>query len=87
MKLIKDFEILQSDSKEILELSQDYISQKAVKIVEDAVHIAIAAVNGIDVLVSWNFKHIVNVKTKREVNAINLLNGYGQLEIVEPSML
>lgn len=55
--------------------------------IEDAVHIAIATVNSMDILVSWNFRHIVNLKTKREINAINLLNGYGHLEIVEPSML
>ena len=87
LELIKEFGILQSDTKEIQELSQSYFSRKAVAIVEDAIHIAVATVSGIDVLVSWNFKHIVNLKTKREVNAVNLLNGYGQLEIVEPSML
>jgi hypothetical protein len=37
--------------------------------------------------VSWNFEHIVKLKTKREINAINVLLGYNQIEIIEPAML
>ena len=58
-----------------------------IKHIEDAIHIAIATVNSIDVLVSWNFKHIVKLKTKREINAANTLLGYNIIEIVEPAML
>jgi len=58
-----------------------------VKHIEDAVHIAVTTVNSLDILVSWNFEHIVKLKTKREVNAINVLLGYNQIEIVELSML
>ncbi|MBI4722930.1 MAG: PIN domain-containing protein [Candidatus Stahlbacteria bacterium] len=50
----------------------------------DALHIAIAIINDIDILVSWNFKHIVKLKTKREVNAISILEGYKTIEIICP---
>ena len=52
--------------------------------ISDARHIAIASVERVDVLVSWNFKHIVNIKTKKEVTGINLLMGYKELDIYSP---
>lgn len=53
----------------------------------DDYHIAIATVNQMDFLVSWNFRHIVNVKTKQMVNLINLQNGYKTIEIIAPPEL
>jgi len=89
IKKVKDFELLSSESKEIETLTQEYILRGTIPIkhIEDAIHIAIATVNSIDVLVSWNFKHIVKLKTKREINAANTLLGYNIIEIVEPAML
>lgn len=54
------------------------------KFINDALHIAIATVNGIDTVVSWNLEHIVKLKTIVEVNKINLKNGYKQIFIVTP---
>ena len=54
---------------------------------DDCLHIAIATINKIDLLVSWNFKHIVNFKRIRGYNAINLKNGYPSLEIRSPKDL
>jgi predicted nucleic acid-binding protein len=54
---------------------------------EDALHISIATVNSIDYLVSWNFEHIVKVKTRRIVNMVNSSLGYPDLEIVAPPEL
>ena len=51
----------------------------------DALHIAIATVINVDVLVSWNFKHIVNLKKIKLFNAINSIEGYNILEIRTPS--
>ncbi len=51
---------------------------------DDALHIAIASVNEMDVLLSWNFQHIVKLKTKREAVGVNMLMGYGSLEIYTP---
>ncbi len=50
----------------------------------DALHVALATVNCADVLVSWNFKHIVNLGRIRLFNAVNLEQGYGLIEIRTP---
>ena len=87
--LVKKLEILSTADEEIMKLSKEYIKRKIVpvKYLEDAVHIAVATINHIDVLVSWNFEHIVKLKTKKEVNIVNLSLGYNELEIVEPAVL
>lgn len=51
---------------------------------EDARHIATATVQRVDILVSWNFKHIVNLDRIRGYNSINLRLGYNLLEIRSP---
>ena len=51
---------------------------------EDCLHIAMATINRADILVSWNFKHIVNVKRIRGYNAINLKYGYPTIDIRSP---
>ncbi len=67
-------------------LASKYIENKAIskKFQEDALHIAIATINKADVLVSWNFKHIVNLRRIRLYNSINLVNNYQQTEIRTP---
>jgi predicted nucleic acid-binding protein len=89
LELISNFRCLESEEAEVRALAKEYIAKGVipVKHIEDAIHIAVASVNSLDVLVSWNFEHIVKLKTKREVNVINVLLGYNQLEIIEPSML
>lgn len=74
------------DDKQSEELANQYIKERAVtqKSHEDALHIAIATINKVDVLVSWNFKHIVNLDRIRKYNAVNLINGYQMLEIRNP---
>src|SRR3989339_202846 len=54
---------------------------------EDALHIAIASINNINYLVSWNFTDIVKVKTKRMVNFVNSMDGVKTLEIISPPEL
>ena len=54
---------------------------------DDCQHIAAAILAGCDVITSWNFKHIVNVKTIRGVRAITNLEGYKMIEIWNPSVL
>jgi len=55
---------------------------------EDARHVAIAMVHGLDVLVSWNFRHIVNIRREERFNAVALLEGYHhRLRIVSPKEL
>ena len=50
----------------------------------DMLHIALATVAEVDVLVSWNFKHIVRLDKIRSFNAVNLENGYKTLLIYSP---
>jgi predicted nucleic acid-binding protein len=71
---------------EIINLTEKYLEQKIVtnKFRDDALHIAIATVLNVDVLVSWNFKHIVNLNRIRQFNSINLFEGYKELEIRTP---
>lgn len=54
---------------------------------DDVLHIAYAVLAGCDCIVSWNFKHFVNVTTMDKVNAANLVNGYPPIKIVSPTML
>ena len=50
----------------------------------DAEHIASASVAGVDLIVSWNFKHIVNFERIRGYHAVNLKEGYHPIEIYSP---
>ena len=81
----ENIEILTSGS-ESEELTDKYIFERAVSIkyFEDALHIAIATINQVNVLASWNFKHIVNLDKIRLYNAVNLKNGFSILEIRTP---
>ena len=54
---------------------------------EDALHVAIASFCEVSYLVSWNFDHIVKVKTRRLVSAVNILEGFKEIEIVSPQEL
>ncbi|MCC7291737.1 MAG: PIN domain-containing protein [Phycisphaerales bacterium] len=50
----------------------------------DAEHIAYASVAGVDLIVSWNFKHIVHFDKIRGFHAVNMLRGYAQIPIHSP---
>jgi predicted nucleic acid-binding protein len=71
---------------EAINLATEYITEKVVGLTSyaDCLHIALATINRADFLVSWNFKHIVNIERIRGYNAINIKNGYKQLEIRSP---
>ena len=57
------------------------------KSMDDCQHIAAAILAGCDIITSWNFKHIVNVRTIRGVKVITTLEGYKDLLIYPPSIL
>lgn len=67
-------------------LGQKYISENVVgqTSLNDCFHIAIATLYKADLLVSWNFKHIVNIERIHGYNAVNLKKGYQLLEIRTP---
>jgi len=54
------------------------------KYFEDLLHIAIATINNIDILVSWNFKHIVHYEKIKLFNAVNLELSYKTINIFSP---
>lgn len=70
-------------STEIKELADTYMSKGAIpkSEPEDALHIAIATVNGMDGLASWNFKHIVSINPIRKIHEINKKKNYPLVEI------
>jgi len=73
-------------TEDALILSNEYISSKVLtkKELADAQHIAIATINKADHIVSWNFKHIVNIERIRGFNSINLKLGYSIIDIRSP---
>ena len=54
------------------------------KYTDDARHVAACTVAQIEYLVSWNFRHLVNVEREKGFNAVNLLQGYRNIRIVNP---
>ncbi len=87
VKSIPDRNILKANlTEEAILLANKYIEEKVVgkSSRADCYHIAIATIMKADLLVSWNFKHIVNIQRIHGYNAINLLNGYQTIEIRTP---
>jgi len=70
-------------------LADNYVKEKVLGrgSYNDAYHIALASVNRLDVLVSWNFKHIVNYNKIKLFNSINLKLGYPLIDIRTPAEL
>jgi len=73
-------------SSEALELANAYITRGILtpKHQNDALHIALAAIENVDILVSWNFHHIVRFDQIRRFNAVNLELGYKSIDIRSP---
>ena len=83
-----DFEVI-AVTQESIDLATNYINENVVgqTSMDDCIHIATATIHKLDLLISWNFKHIVNVIRIRGYNSINLKNGYPTLEIRSPKDL
>jgi len=75
-----------STTEESVELAQAYQREQILtpKYYSDGLHIALATVARVDVLVSWNFKHIVHYNKIRSFNSVNLRLGYQPLQIYSP---
>ncbi len=76
-------------TEETIELAMTYIKEEVVgkTSLDDCLHIALATINKADYLVSWNFKHIVNVDRIRGYNSVNLKLGYTTIDIRSPREL
>lgn len=73
-------------TEEVTQLAEAYQERGVLtpKYYDDGLHIALASVNEVDVLVSWNFKHIVHFDKIRLFSAVNLEQGYKPLQIFSP---
>ncbi|MEM2984996.1 MAG: PIN domain-containing protein [Candidatus Jordarchaeaceae archaeon] len=82
VKLVRPFQVL-SVSSNAEALSREYL--KYLSIPEaDALHLAVASVEGINYFVTWNMRHIARERTRRIVDNINFLLGYSRIYIVTP---
>ena len=89
MRASFDVEDVLDVSVEMEELAAAYMAQKVVPaaFADDAQHVAVCSVARLDFLVSWNFKHLANVRRESGFNAVNLLQGYPPVRIVAPTFL
>jgi len=73
-------------TKEASDLAEYYLKEKILSLNygDDALHIAIATVAQVDILLSWNFRHIVHYGKIRQFNAVNLRYGYNLIQIYSP---
>ena len=73
-------------TEEAVQLADTYLAEKVVGKTSrvDCFHIALATIHQVDILVSWNFKHIVNVQRMRGYNAVNMKLGYPTIDIRSP---
>jgi len=73
-------------TEEAVQLADTYLAEKVVGKTSrvDCFHIALATIQRVDILVSWNFKHIVNVQRIRGYNSVNMKLGYPTIDIRSP---
>ncbi len=88
LKLIDEYGVKTlADDVEAEQLAAVYVAAGVIpqRYLTDAIHIAVATVNDMDFIVSFNFKHIVKRKTVTMTEAINLHNGYRRIGIFSPT--
>lgn len=78
--------IVLEETSDSLELARKYVAAGAIptQAENDARHIAIASINDVRIVVSWNFRHMVNIERKRRINSVNLVEGLSLIDIVSP---
>jgi hypothetical protein len=79
-------QVVLPDQPEAVTLAEAYLNRGILGpgSYSDALHIALATIRRVDVLVSWNFRHIVNFGRIRLFNGVNLPEGFGSIEIRTP---
>lgn len=72
--------------EEMADLAGAYLGRRIVtpQFADDARHVAVCTISRLDFLVSWNFRHLVNVTREKSFSSINLLQGYQPIRIVSP---
>ena len=74
-------------TEEAIELQEAYLRHGILgrRWEDDAMHVAMATLTRVDVIASWNFKHMVDPRRVRAFNGVNLIMGYGWVSILSPS--
>jgi len=75
-------------SKEVKLLADEYIKAKVLtnKSHADCLHISSAVIKECDLIISWNFKHLVNINTIENVKIVNSINSYKEIGIITPNI-
>ncbi|OHD13346.1 MAG: hypothetical protein A2086_14670 [Spirochaetes bacterium GWD1_27_9] len=84
---LKILNIDEENKESIIQLAKKYISNKIIpeSKFDDALHIAICSIYDFDILLSWNFKHIANIKKQIQINIINMQESFlKELYLVNP---
>lgn len=85
--LIKPIKSVLKINEEAIKLAELYVEWKAISpkyARTDALHIAVATLNDIDYLLSWNYRHIVKEKTRSVVNLVNASRGLREIKLITP---
>jgi hypothetical protein len=82
-KCVHEFVLL---TDEAIEWADAYLRRKILPLNyrDDARHIAMATISGADLLINWNFRHIVHFKNIQKFNAVNIELGYKPIQIYSP---
>ena len=83
-----NFQLIQ-ETATIQQLADAYIQSGVLKekSIDDCMHIAFAVIGNCNIIISWNFKHLVNYKTINSVKIVNAINNYREISIMSPNML
>lgn len=83
--LIRPFEVL-AVGEESRRLAREYVRRGVFSpaTIDDALHVATAVTSRRDIVVSWNFRHLVNRRRRALINEFNIQLGYPTIEIVSP---
>ena len=74
-------------NEEVVALAKKYIAEGVLpeNKIEDAIHAAVATIFEMDALISWNLKHLSNLKKMEMINGVNMKEGYSKrLELITP---
>lgn len=85
-KILETGFITLEETEESIELADAYLQDGdiPVKYRDDARHVAISVCYGLDYIVSWNYKHMVNISVRRLINSTNIRMKYNTIEIISP---
>ena len=88
LSLISDFPVIEM-TPSAQRLAKRYIHERIIPLnaLNDALHISLVVTHNIDILLSWNFAHLVKPQIERKINAFNLMSGYPRIRIASPKDL